>query len=350
MIGVSMPSTLREDRGGAAGGSGLRPIVYCLVPAELSAKLHEPLRGHFAENPNVQVVVERRREDRRRMERRDASSGAPAMGERRVRDVEGRRAGERRAPVFPIAEPPPLPRRLRRHADQVVFVQRLEPAAEEAEDRDTARLVARFKDGDREAFSALYIRYYDRVYSYLRVVLRRREEAEDAAQDVFTTAFRKLPETNLHGNFRAWLWTSARNRAIDILRRQGRIQVEENATIERRREANAANEAEETPFIPALGWIRDPDLLLFVERLPLAQRQVLVLRYLLDLPVGEAAAILGRTPDDVRALQYRAFEVLRDRLAAVGRAPERKERPAKARGYVKQATVLRKRRFSLLNR
>jgi hypothetical protein len=85
---------------------------------------------------------------------------------------------------------------------------------------------------------------------------------------------------------------------------------------------------------------------MFTERLPLEQRQVLLLRFMLDLPHSQVASVLGRTPVEVRDLQRRALSFLRARLTAVGRdvRPERGARMIRRRGH---AYVLRKRRFSL---
>jgi RNA polymerase sigma-70 factor (ECF subfamily) len=95
-----------------------------------------------------------------------------------------------------------------------------------------------------------------------------------------------------------------------------------------------------------LGWITDRDLLLFVERLPEAQRQVLVLRYMLDLTTAEIAQVLGRTSADVRSLHHRGLTFLRARLAALGRAPEA-GRGIKMRAWPRPAPVIRRRRFVL---
>jgi hypothetical protein len=96
-----------------------------------------------------------------------------------------------------------------------------------------------------------------------------------------------------------------------------------------------------------MDWISDKDLLLFVERLPLSQRQVLLLRYVLDLTHAQSAAVLGRTPNEVRKLQQRALASLRVRLTAVGSHTARGERASCQRSF-KQVFVLRERRFALL--
>jgi len=86
--------------------------------------------------------------------------------------------------------------------------------------------------------------------------------------------------------------------------------------------------------------------MLFVERLPLPQRQVLLLRFMLDLNANEIAEILERTPENVRILQHRALRFLEQRLVALGRSP-RNTRPSRMSHYLRPANVLRARRFAL---
>jgi RNA polymerase sigma-70 factor (ECF subfamily) len=252
---------------------------------------------------------------------------------------------DRRAIFVPV-DAPELPRRARAHADRLVFVERLEPSTQEAEDRDTARVVIRFQAGDKDAFTELYMRYFDRVYGYLRVALRDAHEAEDVTQQVFMKVLDNLPRyERLESPFRAWLTTILRNQAIDSLRRLNRFDVEEPEEINRRRDVEREADGE----MVELDWISDRDLLLFIERLPLAQRQVLLLRYLLGLSTDQIAEALGRTRNDVSALHSRAVRFLRARLAAVGRTATSRQR-ARISRWPQQALVARRRRFALLSR
>jgi RNA polymerase sigma-70 factor (ECF subfamily) len=357
------------------------PVVYCLVPRDLAPSLHELLRRHFARgDPRVEVIVEQRSSDRRAEERRARSQAAHAqaarpatraqaarsqatspparsadrpaparpaadgLDRRLVRALAGRRVSERRAAVL-AAPAPELPRRARAHAHRIAFVERLEPTQLHSEDVDTARLVARFQAGERDAFAALYMRYFDRVYSYLRLVLRSSAEAEDAAQNVFLTLLEALPRyERREAPFRGWLFVIVRNHARAVLKRNARVELHAQLEPE---PPGAAEPAPPTDSeLPALGWVADRELLLFIERLPLAQRQVLALRYMLDLSYPEIAAVLDRGQDDVRSLHSRAVRFLRARLTAVGRSPV-SQRQVPARSCPKHAWVLRHRRFAL---
>jgi RNA polymerase sigma-70 factor (ECF subfamily) len=260
-----------------------------------------------------------------------------------VLDAAGRRVAERRAEQVPVALPE-LPRRARRYADAIVFVERIEPPTQREEDADTARFVARFQAGDRDAFGELYKRYFSRVFGYMRSAFRDTHEAEDAAQEVFTLVLKNLKRYERRGQpFRAWLFTIARNHAIRELRRLGRIEPMD--PDEARMQADTA--VTDAADVTALDWITDRDLNLFVERLPLPQRQVLVLGFLLDLPDDQVARVMGRSQVDVRSLRHRALRFLEERLRAIGRVPQGESTREPWTRRVKKAPVLRSRRHAL---
>src|SRR6185503_20700827 len=114
-------------------------------------------------------------------------------------------------------------------------------------------------------------------------------------------------------------------------------------TVDRRR-GSAASEPDITA---ALSWVSNADLMFLLERLPVAQRQVITLRYMLDLDIEEIATVVGRTPEAVRQIDYRARRTLEERLIAIrGRAETSQNRsPMVVR--VRPASVLRGRRFAL---
>jgi RNA polymerase sigma-70 factor (ECF subfamily) len=325
-----------------------RTIVYCVVPVDLAPKLHELLRRHFRADPAIEVVVESRSHERRSgVERRVAAPDARrilASEERRViRSVSGRRVADRRAASVRV-DGPPLPRKARPYRERLAFVELIAPAGQELEDLDTARLVTRIQAGDRDGFALLYMRYFDRVYSYLNILLGDPHAAEDAAQQVFLQLLQALPGYERRRQpFRAWLFVIVRNLALKQLRKSGRLEVVDPVELNRRRELSV-----DDSDLRALEWVSDRDLTLLVERLPLAQRQVLMLRFMLGLQHREIASVLGRSETDVTVLQSRALRFLRERLTALGRAPEHGRR-SRMTNRAQKAHVLRRRRFALLS-
>ncbi len=67
-------------------------MIYCVVPQELEPELYEKLASYYADDPNVEVII-----DRRKSERRDPADG-DGGGQRQVRD--------RRRPRVPGEFPP----------------------------------------------------------------------------------------------------------------------------------------------------------------------------------------------------------------------------------------------------
>ena len=85
---------------------------------------------------------------------------------------------------------------------------------------ELGHLVGRAEAGDHSAQTELVRRYTRRLAGFLRPLLRDTETIEDVTQVVFIKMFRQLPRLRDRHLFEAWLFTLARNAALDCLRRQ----------------------------------------------------------------------------------------------------------------------------------
>jgi RNA polymerase sigma factor (sigma-70 family) len=91
-----------------------------------------------------------------------------------------------------------------------------EPLSAKADDE----LEALAAGGNREAFAELYNRHFERVYDFLRRMVRDADEAADLAQETFLNAMRALSPKEKKASFSTWLFTIARNLALKRLRRR----------------------------------------------------------------------------------------------------------------------------------
>lgn len=316
-------------------------MTYCMVPEGVRGRTRRALE-RYAEETGVALVVERRCEHRRAPQERrirDRAGRFQTVDRRTIRNRAGRRVAERRAAAVPVTPPQPLPRRLRAHSDRIRFIELLEIAPEHVEDIDMARLVVRIQGGEHELFRTLYRSWFHRVYTYARANLDRSVLAELATQDVFAEIHDALPRHDVDSQrFRAWL------AGILCRRVQGHLIALHGAA--------AAVEEEVVRVAPRVShevssWVTDADIQVLVLRLPLAQRRVVMLRYLMALSQTEVSDVVERAVDAVGELHASGLSILAERQLAMGRPHEASSvRFAMARRR-RSARVLQSRRLAL---
>jgi RNA polymerase sigma factor (sigma-70 family) len=94
------------------------------------------------------------------------------------------------------------------------------PIAQSLTARTDDELEALAAGGNREAFAELYDRHFERVYDFLRRMVRDADEAADLAQETFLNAMRALSPKEKKASFSTWLFTIARNLALKRLQRR----------------------------------------------------------------------------------------------------------------------------------
>jgi RNA polymerase sigma-70 factor (ECF subfamily) len=177
-----------------------------------------------------------------------------------------------------------------------------------------ALLVRRAKQGDTDAFSALYWRYVDGVYGLAFRRLGNRAQAEDATQTVFMRAIAALPTCHDERAFGGWLFAIARNVTIDTLRER-RISF---TSVE----GWDAIDPERSPEDRALA-LADCDALHEARANCLSDQERELFDLLLaDLNDKEIAAALGKRHGAVRTAHWRLLKRLR---TCLGLSSGRKE-------------------------
>ncbi len=97
-----------------------------------------------------------------------------------------------------------------------------------ARERPVAGAVRGAQAGDHDALAFLYARYADNVHGYVRGIVHDHHEAEDVTQQVFAKLMQAIGRYEpREAPFLAWLMRLARNAALDHLRRQRLVPVEE---------------------------------------------------------------------------------------------------------------------------
>jgi RNA polymerase sigma-70 factor (ECF subfamily) len=171
-------------------------------------------------------------------------------------------------------------------------------------------LVEACRQGDREAFRALYEVYKDDVYSIAWNFTGNEETARDVAQDVFLKLFSAIAGFRGESSFRTWLFRLVANVCRDAQRRSRRVVPVEDAVLE----------AAEDPGSPdADAREREVSLRVRSAVVSLAPkvRLAILLRYVEDLSYSDIAAVLRCSPGTVASRLNRGHRILAERLRAL---------------------------------
>jgi RNA polymerase sigma-70 factor (ECF subfamily) len=161
---------------------------------------------------------------------------------------------------------------------------------------DEFELVRRAQLGSSAAFDELVVRRGPDLYRYLLVRLRNESDARDALQEAMTDAWRGLPGLRRADRFWPWLVAIAARKGASVVRDRG----------------------ETTELDAALPASDDPGLLEIwdaVGRLPARYRDVLILRYRLELTEEETAEALRIRVGTVKSRCARGRKALMELLS-----------------------------------
>ena len=170
-------------------------------------------------------------------------------------------------------------------------------------------IVVRCQAGDDSAFERLYELYSDRLLYYLRRLMGGGGSAEDTAQSVWLTAYRKIKTLQEPAAFRTWLYRIAHNQAISALRKSGReVSWEESG-------ADGAGAADDRPDdVDEFDAADAAAVHAGLERLSGPHREALTLRFLHEMSYLEIAEVTEVDVGTVRSRLHHAKHALRRQL------------------------------------
>lgn len=173
---------------------------------------------------------------------------------------------------------------------------------------DDTALIERARRRDAVAFGVLYERHLDRIYRYVVYRTGSATVAEDLTSEVFLNAWKSMERYEDRGHpFTTWLLRLAHNEVADYFR------THRNDVTLLETDTHHSSLPEPGDFIDTQG---DTELLLRVVRqLPEEWRQVILLRFVEELPFDEVALIVGKSSGACRVIQHRALARLRELLA-----------------------------------
>jgi RNA polymerase sigma-70 factor (ECF subfamily) len=175
---------------------------------------------------------------------------------------------------------------------------------------EVIQLVKSARQGDREAYGHLVERYRSVVMASIYSLVRRREVAEDLAQECFIKAYSALGELRDPARFAGWLRTIAAHTAADWLRaRRSEVNLDKLTEAGAEPSAPAVRPGEE------MEEAEEEDVILqALARLREDYREIVVLKHLENYSYREIAEMLGMSVTAVGEKLSRVRSLLRKRL------------------------------------
>lgn len=185
---------------------------------------------------------------------------------------------------------------------------------EEFDTEQERELILRCQERDTAAMGTLIVQYKHWVYNIAYGMLGHREDAEDAAQDVFLSVWQNINKFQFRSRFSTWLYRIVKNKCLNLIDQKKRRKTE-------------PMEIDDTqPWVP-LDTVTPEQEVLRTEqseilhaalgRLKESYRTILVLRELRELSYEEIAEILNCTLGRVKSRLHEARKALRAELERI---------------------------------
>lgn len=189
-----------------------------------------------------------------------------------------------------------------------------EPRQRQSNEFDEADAIERAKQGDAEAFQALYDRHKRRVYSLCLRMTANTAEAEDLAQEAFLQLYRKIGTFRGESAFSTWLHRLSVNVVLMHLRKKSLPAVSLEETTQGGGEDDTPKRDFGADDVALAGSIDRLQLQKAVDSLPPGYRTIFVLHDVEGYEHNEIAEIVGCSIGNSKSQLHKARMKLRDLL------------------------------------
>ncbi|RFU65577.1 RNA polymerase sigma factor SigX [Peribacillus glennii] len=158
-------------------------------------------------------------------------------------------------------------------------------------------------------FQEIYEKYHHHLYQFLFYLVKNRETAEDLVQEVYIRVLKSYHRFEGKSSEKTWLFSIARNVAIDHFRKQKswKQRLVESFDWDRQN-------VRDTCPLPEEVALQNENIRLVYNALDhctVDQRSVTILRYIQSLSIAETAKVLGWTESKVKTTQHRALKLIK---------------------------------------
>ena len=179
---------------------------------------------------------------------------------------------------------------------------------------DTREIASGLRQGDILLLQTLVEQYQYHLVRYLIYLMGRRDEVDDLVQETWLRVLERGSSYDGRSRFEPWLFTIARNLAIDHMRKRRTSSLDSNDDTKQDAVALSPDSNTPSPFALAARTEDAKRLAHSLQTLEPIYREALVLRFLEDLSLQEMATIVGAPVTTVASRIYRGLATLRAQL------------------------------------
>ncbi len=154
-------------------------------------------------------------------------------------------------------------------------------------------LIARFQDGDVQAFDTLVRRYKDQLLNYVYRFVGNRNDAEDLVQETFLRVYKNKHYYKEIAKFSTWVYTIAGNLAKTELRRRKRRKIFSVSNFVNEERDYDIPDTDKNPEREVEGSLKDDIIQKAIEKLPAKFKEVILLRDVQGFAYEEISQILN---------------------------------------------------------
>lgn len=167
----------------------------------------------------------------------------------------------------------------------------------------------RIKAGETAAFQELYNQYADTLYAFGRVFTRDSELVKDCIHDLMVDLFKYRKKLADNDNIRNYLFKSLKRKIQTSSKKRNGIVLSENITGELEPTEGTDDSESSDEQQQQMAQINR-----LIDRLPDKQKEILNLKFQLEMPYNEIAAVLEISVESVRTSVYRSIKTIREQL------------------------------------
>ena len=168
-------------------------------------------------------------------------------------------------------------------------------------------LATRLRAGDRDAAAELVDQYYEQIYLFMRRLGHDRQASEDLTQESFFNAWHHIGQLKDSKALNGWIYRIASNVSRLHWRKHKHKEVMgiEGLQVQQ----SDKSEHEKIEYNEQLEQLKDA-----VERLPMKLRETIILHYMQQLTIAEAAEVAGLNQGTFKSRLNRALKTLRKKV------------------------------------